>query len=194
MRLIVVSLILPLVMGCHAALTRDQQCLARLMPEELSARQQENALLDAWREVHHALYAERQRHPIAKPWLLSPLHDPADAAADRPVPDEDSPVQRDLERQHEEAYRSWQEARARHAPLHERYAQVGKRIDVRLEEDRIRSDVFAGLFPTSAMLFYPLVTWALHRALWDDTDPDSERDPVTHFCLKQLEATPDLER
>lgn len=193
MRLIALSLILPILTGCHGALARDQQCLARLMPDEFSAARQENALLDAWLRAHEALYIERLHHPTVKPWLVSPLHDGGETAADDPLSDHDI-VRRSLERRQEEAHRAWQEARARHAPLHERYEQVGKRIEARLEEDRIRSDLFAGLFPTSAMLFYPLVTWTLHRALWEDTDPDSEHDPVTHFCLKQLEAVTDLER
>jgi hypothetical protein len=191
MRLIVLSLLLLLLVGCHASLTREGQCLATLIPEELSAIQREDALRKDWREAHNDLYAERLRHRSAKPWLA-------------PVPNEDDPgtpatltliheartQQLTLEQREQDAYHHWREARAQHAPLHQWYLRVGKRVDTRIEETHILSDVVTGLFPSSALLFYPLISWNLRTALWDGADPDSETDPVTQFCLDRLSPTP----
>lgn len=193
MRLLVFGLFLPILMGCHASLTREGQCLATLIPEELSALQREDALRNDWREIHHNLYAERLRHRSAKPWLA-------------PVPNEDDPVtpatpalihdaptrQLVLEQQERDADRHWREARAQHAPLHQWYVRVSKRVDTRIEETHILSDVVTGLFPSSALLFYPLISWNLRTALWDGADPDSETDPVAQFCLDRLSSMPAL--
>ena len=194
MRLMVVfSLVLPLLVGCQSALTREGSCLATLIPDEMSAIEKEYALRDAWREAHNGLYAERLRHPPAKPWL-APIPSEGDPVAPaRLTMTHDANAQLlALEQREQDAYRHWQETRARHAPLHQWYVRVSKRVDTRIEERRILSDLATGLFPSSALLFYPLISWNLRSVLWDGADPDSEADPVTQFCLNRLASTTEL--
>jgi hypothetical protein len=193
MRLIIFSLILPLLLGCHSALKREGVCLATLIPEEMSALQREDALRDVWREAHNAGYAERLRHPRAKPWLAPvPSGDDPAVPATLILAHEANTQQLALEQREQDAYRHWQKTRTQHAPLHQWYVRVSKRVDTRIEERRILSDIVTGLFPSSALLFYPLISWNLRSVLWDGADPDSEGDPVTQFCRNRLASIPEL--
>ena len=193
MRLIIFGLILPLLVGCHSALKREGTCLATLIPEEMSALQRENALRDVWREAHNAGYTERLRHPPVKPWLAQiPIDDDPAAPTTLILAHEANTQQLALEQRERDAYLQWLKARDEHAPLHQWYVRVSKRVDTRIEERRILSDVVTGFFPSSALLLYPLISWNLRTVLWDGADPDSETDPVTQFCRNRLASIPEL--
>ena len=82
----------------------------------------------------------------------------------------------------EQAEAKLRDARARHQPAREWYARVYERVWTRVEEDRLRSEVFWTLVTGPGILFYPIVAWNLHAVFWDGHDPDAESDPIRRFC------------
>lgn len=81
------------------------------------------------------------------------------------------------------------ESRRRHRDDLNRYKDVARRVQTRLEEDDILYSVL-GSFAASpeALLVYPLIRWNVRSVLWDEEDPDAGDDPIRRFCRMRLQA------
>lgn len=153
--------------GCATALKRDGRCLASLTPDYLAAQEELQDLEGTWRALLRQEAVLASRRPA-----FSPL-DPGDAI---------DPAARQVS----DAYTRLQEARRRHHPTLDWYGKVYRRVQMRIEEDRVLTDVQTVLLPTPAVLFYPVIRWNIHSVMWDGTNPDDETDPITRFCAARL--------
>jgi hypothetical protein len=151
--------IFPVVAGCATALKRDGRCLASLTPDYLAAQDELQQLQDSWRALL------RQEAVVA-----------ADKAAVSPA----------AQREAADAHARLREARRRHQPTLDWYGKVYRRLQMRIEEDRLLTDVQTVLFPTPGILFYPVIRWNIHSVMWDGENPDADSDPVTRFCTDRL--------
>jgi len=78
------------------------------------------------------------------------------------------------------------EARLRHQPTLDWYGRVYDRLQTRLEEEQILSDVQLVLLTGPALLLYPIIRWNFHSVMWDGADPDAESDSITLYCTDRL--------
>ncbi len=165
---ILLLLVWSVVGGCATALKRDGRCLASLTPDYLAAQEEVQQLEGTWRTLLRQKAWLASQGPASSPLDSREAGDPA------------------AQRQVSDAYALLQEARRRHHPTLEWYGKVYRRVQMRIEEDRVLTDVQTVLIPTPGILFYPVIRWNIHSVMWDGTNPDDEADPVTRFCADRL--------
>jgi hypothetical protein len=160
-----------LLAGCATGLKRDGECLASLTPEYLDAQDELARLEASWREALRRRDAGLNR-PTA-PFPASPVALTASAPL---TPDESA----------SRAYQRLRETRTRYQPMFTWYDRVYQRVQVRLDEERVLSDLRMVLLTGPGVVFYPVIRWNVRSVFWDGVDPDSESDPVTRFCADRL--------
>jgi len=174
--------------GCATSLKREGRCLASLTPEFLHATEELASLEAAWRR---SLLKSEDSFPASKPRHLAELDGPGISA--RPFLSDSDPLKSGSTNRHKEArhaaleaYARLFEARLRHQPTLDWYGRVYDRLQTRLEEEQILSDVQLVLLTGPALLLYPIIRWNIHSVMWDGSDPDADSDSITLYCTDRL--------
>ncbi|MFQ5992638.1 MAG: hypothetical protein ACE5NA_09410 [Nitrospiraceae bacterium] len=174
-------LIITLLMGCATALKRESHCLASLTPEYLSAQQELAHLKASLRKAQ----ARRDRAFLIHDQPSAELMTRRDLQRSESEILGTEPASDRLEQVQQEARTAFDhlvKTKARYRPTMMRYQQVSKRVQVRMQEEHVLSQVRTLLVAGSGWFLYPFVSWAVHSAFWNGVDPDAESDPIAQYC------------
>ena len=174
-------LIITLLMGCATALQRESHCLASLTPEYLRAQQELAHLKASLRKAQARRDRAFQDHTQPSEQLMTRRDQ---QRSEREIPGADA-AQDHLEQVQKDARTAFAhlvKTKARYRPTLMRYKEVSKRVEVRMQEERVLSQVRTFLIAGSGWFLYPFVSWAVHSAYWNDVDPDADSDPIAQYC------------
>ncbi|MGH7255015.1 MAG: hypothetical protein ACREI3_04490 [Nitrospirales bacterium] len=180
------ALTLLILTGCATALKRDLTCLALLTPASVAAHRE---LAEAETQWRRALQSSSKRVQALPTSTVSdpPAEDSGRPGVQAPAEPEDGvPASVSSLPLASTRYRA---AQARLHPTLETYRLVMERVELRLEEEQILSDVRWILLWSPAIVLYPVIRWNVRSVIWDGVDPDDDADPVNQRCAQRLHQT-----